>query len=45
MASVYTPMGITAENAAAKFGITREQQDAFALNGQKKASAASIPHT
>jgi acetyl-CoA acyltransferase len=40
MASVYTPMGITAENVAAKFGITREQQDAFALDSQKKASAA-----
>jgi acetyl-CoA acyltransferase len=40
MASVYTPMGITAENVAAKFGITRAQQDAFALNSQKKASAA-----
>ena len=40
MASVYTPMGITAENVAAKFGVTREQQDAFALNSQKKASAA-----
>ncbi len=40
MASVYTPMGITAENVAAKFGVTREQQDAFALDSQKKASAA-----
>jgi acetyl-CoA acyltransferase len=40
MASVYTPMGITAENVAAKFGISREQQDAFALNSQKKASMA-----
>ena len=40
MASVYTPMGITAENVAAKFGITREQQDAFALDSQKKASNA-----
>jgi acetyl-CoA acyltransferase len=40
MASVYTPMGITAENVAKKFGITREQQDAFALDSQKKASAA-----
>jgi acetyl-CoA acyltransferase len=39
-ASVYTPMGITAENVAAKFGITREQQDAFALASQKKASQA-----
>jgi acetyl-CoA acyltransferase len=40
MAAVYTPMGITAENVASKFGITREQQDTFALNSQKKASAA-----
>ncbi len=38
--AVYTPMGITAENVAAKFGITREQQDAFALASQKKASEA-----
>jgi len=40
LTSVYTPMGITAKNVAKKFGITREQQDAFALNSQKKASAA-----
>jgi acetyl-CoA acyltransferase len=40
LASVYTPMGITAENVAKKFGVTREQQDAFALSSQKKASAA-----
>ena len=40
MAAVYTPMGITAENVASRFGITREQQDAFALDSQKKASAA-----
>jgi acetyl-CoA acyltransferase len=40
VASVYTPMGITAENVASKFGITREQQDAFALDSQKKASNA-----
>jgi acetyl-CoA acyltransferase len=40
VASVYTPMGITAENVAKQFGITREQQDAFALDSQKKASAA-----
>jgi len=38
--TVYTPMGITAENVANKFGITREMQDAFALSSQKKASAA-----
>jgi acetyl-CoA acyltransferase len=40
VAAVYTPMGITAENVAKQFGITREQQDTFALNSQKKASAA-----
>lgn len=33
-------MGITAENIAEKYGITREQQDAFALESQKKAIAA-----
>jgi acetyl-CoA acyltransferase len=40
VASVYTPMGITAENVAKKFGITREAQDAFALKSQKKAAVA-----
>jgi acetyl-CoA acyltransferase len=38
--TVYTPMGITAENVAKKFNVSREQQDAFALNSQKKASIA-----
>ncbi|KQO77499.1 acetyl-CoA C-acetyltransferase [Rhizobium sp. Leaf262] len=33
-------MGITAENVAAAFGITREQQDAFAYESQRKAAAA-----
>ena len=33
-------MGITAENVAKKYGITREQQDALALSSQQKASAA-----
>ena len=33
-------MGITAENVARQFGITREQQDAFALASQQKAAAA-----
>ena len=33
-------MGITAENVASKFGITREQQDEFALASQQKAAAA-----
>ena len=39
-ASVYTPMGITAENVAAKFNVSREDQDKFALASQKKAAAA-----
>lgn len=33
-------MGITAENVADKFGITREEQDQFAINSQMKAIAA-----
>ncbi|HEX8988993.1 MAG TPA: acetyl-CoA C-acyltransferase family protein [Rhodocyclaceae bacterium] len=33
-------MGITAENLATKWGITREQQDAFAVESQKRAAAA-----
>jgi acetyl-CoA C-acetyltransferase len=33
-------MGITAENIAARFGFTREQQDAFALESHKRAENA-----
>jgi acetyl-CoA C-acetyltransferase len=33
-------MGITAENIAAKYGITREEQDKFAVWSQNKAEAA-----
>ena len=33
-------MGQTAENVAAKFGISREEQDIFALGSQNKAEAA-----
>ena len=33
-------MGITAENVAEKYGISREQQDAFALESNRRASAA-----
>jgi acetyl-CoA C-acetyltransferase len=33
-------MGVTAENVAEKWQITRSQQDEFATNSQKKASAA-----
>src|ERR1700712_1079969 len=38
--SAYTPMGITAENVANRFSISRKEQDEFALASQKKASAA-----
>jgi acetyl-CoA C-acetyltransferase len=33
-------MGITAENIAAQWGLTREEQDAFALESQNRAAAA-----
>lgn len=33
-------MGVTAENVAAKFNISREEQDAFALASQQKAARA-----
>src|SRR3954466_649634 len=33
-------MGMTGENVAQKYGVTREQQDEFALNSHRKASAA-----
>ncbi len=36
----YTAMGITAENVARKFGISRKDQDAFALRSHQKAFAA-----
>jgi acetyl-CoA acyltransferase len=39
-ASVYTPMGITAENVASKFQVARADQDAFALASHQKAAAA-----
>jgi acetyl-CoA C-acetyltransferase len=35
-------MGTTAENVAAKYGITREEQDAFATASQNKAEAAQL---
>src|SRR5690242_20334012 len=37
---VYLSMGLTAENVAAKYGITREQADKFALATHHKALAA-----
>ncbi len=33
-------MGVTAENVAAKYGVTRADQDAFALGSQQKTEAA-----
>jgi acetyl-CoA acyltransferase len=35
-----TPMGITAENVANRFNISRQQQDQFAWSSQQKAKAA-----
>ncbi len=35
-----TPMGITAENVAKKFGISRQRQDELAFKSQQKAKAA-----
>ena len=37
---IYTSMGLTAENVADKFGITREEQDRFALLSHQKAAQA-----
>ncbi|XP_052372196.1 3-ketoacyl-CoA thiolase, peroxisomal isoform X2 [Oncorhynchus keta] len=34
------PMGITSENVAERFGVSREKQDAFAYSSQQKASQA-----
>ncbi|HET7145368.1 MAG TPA: acetyl-CoA C-acyltransferase [Anaerolineales bacterium] len=36
----YTNMGLTAENVSVKYGITREQQDDFALKSNQKAAKA-----
>lgn len=36
----YLSMGLTAENVAAKYGITREMQDVFALRSHQRAVAA-----
>ncbi|WP_125708451.1 thiolase family protein [Companilactobacillus zhongbaensis] len=35
------PMGITAENVAEQYHVTRQEQDEFALNSQKRAAAAT----
>lgn len=36
----YTPMGITAENVAMRFNVSREDQDQFGVASHKKAAAA-----
>jgi len=40
MTEAYIPMGETAENVAVRFGISRAEQDAFALSSQQKAATA-----
>ncbi|MEN9933505.1 MAG: hypothetical protein RLZZ387_84 [Chloroflexota bacterium] len=37
---VYLGMGLTAENVAQQYGVTREEQDAFALRSHRRALAA-----
>lgn len=41
---LYTPMGVTAELVASRFGITRQQQDEFALRSHQKAARAQAEH-
>jgi acetyl-CoA C-acetyltransferase len=36
------PMGVTAENVAQKYGITREQQDALAVESHRRAARAIV---
>lgn len=38
--AAYMGMGETAENVASKWGISRQEQEAFAVNSQKRAAAA-----
>ena len=35
-------MGVTAENLATRYGVSREEQDAYALASQQKAAAAQV---
>ena len=37
---VYITMGLTAENMAQRYGVSRENEDAFALNSRQKAVKA-----
>ncbi len=40
IANVYIPMGLTAENVAERWGVTREEMDRFAQRSQERAVAA-----
>jgi acetyl-CoA C-acetyltransferase len=40
IANVYIPMGLTAENVAERFGVSREDMDRFAQRSQERAVAA-----
>lgn len=40
-AEMYLPMGITAENVAKQYGVSRQEMDAFSAESHAKASAAS----
>src|SRR3989441_1839651 len=40
IANVYIPMGLTAENVAERFGVSREEMDRFAQRSQERAVAA-----
>ena len=40
LTDVYVPMGVTAENVADSFGVTREEIDRYALRSHEKAVAA-----
>ncbi|HEY6722666.1 MAG TPA: thiolase family protein [Polyangiaceae bacterium] len=44
MPTAHTPMGITAENVANRFGVSRTEQDEFALASQRKAAQAIEQH-
>ena len=41
LGAVFMPMGVTAENVAERYGVTRERMDAFAQRSQERAVAAS----
>ncbi len=40
MPAAFTAMGLTAENVASKYGISRQDQDAFSLTSNRRAAAA-----